>query len=359
MNPGAFTTDVAEFSAALQPAHQATDPSERIQFLQQAIALYGGELLPGFYEEWVLLERERWRMAFGSALRQCSAELQQKGEWEGALDYALRAVAADQEDLEAQEDLIRLYAVLGRNPEAARRYRLLKDRLKHTGQEPPESLRALMQGLATGKPVKTPRSVLASLPSHLPVQPSASAAALPAEPATPHFHAPTLPVMLTAFFGREQEIAQLIALMSANLPDQSPKSDRTSLQPMTAGSRHRLITLTGTGGVGKTRLAVETARHLVDAPACAVTFVSLAGVSDGARRFGWRPALQSHFGCLETAVFHGVLSGPDRRGNGRPTVAALTGQCRSSSWRIYPPLAGATSEPCLSGHVTATARNRR
>ena len=51
-----------------------------------------------------------------------------------------------------------------------------------------------------------------------------------------------LPYTLTSFIGREQEIEQLEELMTA----------------------HRLVTLTGAGGAGKTRLAIEMARRMVD-----------------------------------------------------------------------------------------------
>src|SRR6266545_5442043 len=51
-----------------------------------------------------------------------------------------------------------------------------------------------------------------------------------------------LPYQLTSFVGREQEIAQLKELVAAN----------------------RLVTLTGAGGAGKTRLAIEAASRLID-----------------------------------------------------------------------------------------------
>jgi MoxR-like ATPase len=46
----------------------------------------------------------------------------------------------------------------------------------------------------------------------------------------------------TSFIGREREVAEVTAAMRA----------------------HRLVTLTGVGGVGKTRLATDVAAHLVD-----------------------------------------------------------------------------------------------
>ena len=67
-----------------------------------------------------------------------------------------------------------------------------------------------------------------------------------------------LPYQLTSFIGREQEIAQLEELVTAN----------------------RLVTLTGAGGAGKTRLAIEVARRLVDAFPDGVWLVELAALSD-------------------------------------------------------------------------------
>src|SRR5712672_3831945 len=67
-----------------------------------------------------------------------------------------------------------------------------------------------------------------------------------------------LPYQLTSFIGREQEIAQLEELVTA----------------------HRLVTLTGAGGAGKTRLAIEVASRLVDAFPDGVWLVELAALSD-------------------------------------------------------------------------------
>ena len=67
----------------------------------------------------------------------------------------------------------------------------------------------------------------------------------------------TLPLALTRFFGRETELAAL----------------KTALQ-----EEARLITLTGPGGTGKTRLALEAARRRL--PGCATVFVSLADLTD-------------------------------------------------------------------------------
>ncbi len=67
-----------------------------------------------------------------------------------------------------------------------------------------------------------------------------------------------LPYQLTSFVGRQQEIAQLEELVTTN----------------------RLVTLTGAGGAGKTRLAIEVASRLTDAFADGVWLVELAALSD-------------------------------------------------------------------------------
>lgn len=81
-------------------------------------------------------------------------------------------------------------------------------------------------------------------------EPASAAVPLP-QPAP----SPGLPVYLTPFIGREREQAELAELL------------------MRPGCR--LVTVLGQGGVGKTRLAIETARALADF-ADGVAFVSLA-----------------------------------------------------------------------------------
>src|SRR6266516_1896771 len=67
-----------------------------------------------------------------------------------------------------------------------------------------------------------------------------------------------VPYQLTSFVGREQEIAQLKELVATN----------------------RLVTLTGAGGAGKTRLAIEVASRLIDAFPDGIWLVELAALSD-------------------------------------------------------------------------------
>lgn len=56
-------------------------------------------------------------------------------------------------------------------------------------------------------------------------------------------------------------------------------SERTDLRPLLSSSR--LVTLTGSGGVGKTRLALESAHDVIDAYPDGIWFVDLTLISDG------------------------------------------------------------------------------
>ena len=60
LHPQICTSDAAEFEAALRGAARSASQAQKREKLDQALLLCeGGELLPGFYDEWILEERER------------------------------------------------------------------------------------------------------------------------------------------------------------------------------------------------------------------------------------------------------------------------------------------------------------
>jgi predicted ATPase/DNA-binding SARP family transcriptional activator len=99
-----------------------------------------------------------------------------------------------------------------------------------------------------------------------------------------------LPLQLTRFIGREREIAAVKRLMQ----------------------KARLLTLTGAGGCGKTRLALQVAADLLEAYADGVWLVELAALSDpalvpqtaaialGVREVHGRPLTQTLIDALRT-----------------------------------------------------------
>lgn len=94
------------------------------------------------------------------------------------------------------------------------------------------------------------------------------------QPGMPRTPSP-LPVLLTSVIGREREVRQLTGLL--------------------LDTAHRIVTITGPGGVGKTRLGLlvaESARHAFDDD---VAFVQLSAVQDCRLVF---PAIGQEFGLL-------------------------------------------------------------
>ncbi len=152
LNPTAVTTDVAEFEAALACARQAEGEKERARWLAAAVELYGGDLLPGYYEDWVLLERQRLAEGFLQALLQLATCLEESGDLRGALDTARRAARADPLREETVREVMRLCAASGETAAALRHYRDLERSLRaHLGLQPSPATRALARELGGGK----------------------------------------------------------------------------------------------------------------------------------------------------------------------------------------------------------------
>jgi predicted ATPase/DNA-binding SARP family transcriptional activator len=251
INPDSVTTDVAEFEAALKSAGQAADPSEKISYLEQAVELYGGEFLPGFYENWVIAERERLAQCFLDALTRLAIVLEETGEIRRAIEYARGAVNADALREEVHCKLMRLYVKGGQISAAKRQYqeleRILREELNVAPSPETRSLAERLQIIErtdargnreTSSPAKT--SVNSSMPSIR--------------------LAARLPIFLTTFVDRKAELEQIKRILSAG--------------------QTRILTLTGMGGSGKTRLAVEAARNLLDKFDNSIYFVSFADLRD-------------------------------------------------------------------------------
>jgi predicted ATPase/DNA-binding SARP family transcriptional activator len=245
--PEAIQTDVAGFQQALKAASAARDVQERRIHLEAAIALYRGDLLPGFLEEWIVPERDLLVFAYRRALDEVTGILEASGQLDEALACALKHAAADSYDEKSHARLMRLYVAAGQPAEALRRYRNLEQRLyEDLGERPSEQTRELARQLPTA-PDKEPR---------LPAEFQLAVSHAVRSPSAQSEERIRLPLFLTAFFGREHEIE--------------------SLQKLLQG---RLVTLTGPGGSGKTRLAVESARRFAAEFRGRVLFVPLADLT--------------------------------------------------------------------------------
>ena len=148
LNPSAFTTDVADFENAIQRTEQTTDADECAVLLERAIGLYRGELLSGYYDHWILAERERLKARVLDALRERAAGGDKAKDTARSLDYLQRLVAAD--PLREESHLLLIHSLMADNQTAAarRQYktleRLLKTELDHS---PSEATRSLIASL--------------------------------------------------------------------------------------------------------------------------------------------------------------------------------------------------------------------
>jgi predicted ATPase/DNA-binding SARP family transcriptional activator/DNA-binding CsgD family transcriptional regulator len=230
--------DVEAFEEAAAVARRSQDPAA----YRAAIELYSGELLPeDRYEEWAETRREELRRLYLALLGELAGLYEERGEHRPAVE-ALRRVEAEEPTLEeAHTGLMRLYALSGRRAEAMVQYGRLREVLSsQLGAKPSAATRCLRDEIAAGR----------LPPNHL-------AAILPEESPAASKH--NLPAPRTSFIGREREIVEVERALAMT----------------------RLLTLTGAGGSGKTRFALEVARDLVGAYTDGVWLVELAPLSEG------------------------------------------------------------------------------
>lgn len=93
-----------------------------IAALEEAVAVYAGDLLEGFYDDWILVERDRIRRAYGGALTMLMRHHAEAAHPEVSLAFACRLLAVDPLREEAHRAVIRGYAAIGERELALRQY---------------------------------------------------------------------------------------------------------------------------------------------------------------------------------------------------------------------------------------------
>jgi DNA-binding SARP family transcriptional activator len=112
------------------------------------LAVLAGDLLPDWYDDWVVLERERFRQLRLRALEAICERSVQAKRFQQAVDAAQTAVASEPLRESAHRALIGIHLAEGNDGEAIRQYRLFR-RLVHEqlGLEPSARMEELMRSI--------------------------------------------------------------------------------------------------------------------------------------------------------------------------------------------------------------------
>lgn len=242
-----IAVDVAQFQAALQNTDMHAHYSWRTcshcaEHLQAALALYSGPFLADvlipdsdIFEEWVTRQREHIQQRVLSALAHLIERLEWCGDYAAALPYARQLVALEPLLETSQRTLLRLLALNDEPAAALAQFRQFSAMLaSELDAEPEAATNTLISQIRRGTTTDL-------------------------APARPPFLVPEPP---TALINRSSELAAICA----QLRDPAV----------------RAVTVTGTGGIGKTRFALAAAHALRHDFADGVFFVELAPLGDAA-----------------------------------------------------------------------------
>lgn len=225
-----YWLDVEEFQAAcsefpIEPsAGEPQIPSARIETLRDAVALYQGDFLAGYYDDWALTERERLREMYLTALNHLVRSYRAQGAFEEALSFARQIALQDPLREKAHREVMRLCHLLGRTNEALQQYEVCRTALaEELDTEPTPATTALYREIvASAEDITAPYLPAAVSPAPSPLLEGAGRVPL---------------------VGRERERAALVDCMEKAL-----------------GGVGGLALLEGEPGVGKSRLLQEVAR---------------------------------------------------------------------------------------------------
>ena len=192
------------------------------------------------FDDWQFFQTQNLRTDMTGALERLVQCFSDQDEFEAVIGYARRWLEMDRTNETAHRHLMESYAKTGQRAAALRQYeecvQVLEKELRVAPQEETKELYDRIKG----------NQVHAVKSSSIYKPPEVSTDNLPAQ--------------LTSFIGREGEIAELKDLLTTT----------------------RLLTLTGAGGCGKTRLGLKIASDLVEEYADGVWLVELASLSDPA-----------------------------------------------------------------------------
>jgi DNA-binding SARP family transcriptional activator len=140
-----------DLEAARDLAHALLNPSTtpvEPHAARTTVATLSAELLPGWYDDWILLEAENWRQLRLHALEAFAISLAAMGSFADAAGAALAAIAADPLRESSHATLIRVHLAEGNRSEACRAFAHCRKLLAaELNLEPTPRLADLVAGL--------------------------------------------------------------------------------------------------------------------------------------------------------------------------------------------------------------------
>jgi two-component SAPR family response regulator len=121
-----YEYDVEAFESYLHRARHVDDKMERIGYYRKAINLYEGRYLSDVDDDWVLIERERLRVIYISALEDLVRLYLDTNQLLECLGVCKLAIAQDRYNETIYQLEMRAYAAQGDRASVARRYREYK-----------------------------------------------------------------------------------------------------------------------------------------------------------------------------------------------------------------------------------------
>ena len=132
-------------------AAQVERPDLDLESLTNTLSLYQGELLSGFYDEWVILERERIQSIFDNKMGQLLDQLITTERWIAVQEQSERWLALGSMVEPAYRALMLAYGARGDMAKVSTVYqRCIADLREQFGIEPSAETRALYDGLLKG-----------------------------------------------------------------------------------------------------------------------------------------------------------------------------------------------------------------
>jgi predicted ATPase/DNA-binding SARP family transcriptional activator len=241
-----ISVDIHQFESLLTKSRAQEDAAARVPFLLEAVKLYRNHFLTGFslkdapeFNEWAFAKSEELKHELSLALVVLSEDLCTLGQADQAIPQARRLITLDPLNESSHRLLMQVYIHAGQHSAALKQYQACEEILRRElGIDPQPETRELYKQIRRReiKPIQVEKQEEKRVPRH------------------------NMPLQLSNFIGREKEQKTVAKLINT----------------------HRLVTLIGAGGIGKTRLSLKVGEGSLQQFPHGVWFVELASLNDPA-----------------------------------------------------------------------------